>query len=214
MDRKVKFDREPATSNSLLLQLRDWDDKEAWDEFIRRYAPKILGWCRRYQLQDSDAADVTQDVLRKLVTAMRTFQYNKARGTFRGWLKTVTNNTIRDFLRGVGGRPDRASGDSQMHEHLTAIQSPSALAELAALIEHEAEQELLREAESQVKLRVKPRIWEAYRLTAREAAKAADVAETLEMPVADVYRAKSSVIRMLRQEVERINKNADVLSHD
>ena len=60
-----------ATSVTLLRRLSEMDDHEAWNAFVDRYAPRIFSWCRRYQLQDSDAADVTQEVLRKLIEAMR-----------------------------------------------------------------------------------------------------------------------------------------------
>ncbi len=59
------------TSPTLLLRLRDLSDKDAWNEFLNRYGPKIYGWCRRYHLQEADATDVSQEVLAKLVKAMR-----------------------------------------------------------------------------------------------------------------------------------------------
>ena len=48
-------------------------DLEAWDEFARRYHPMIHAWCVKWGLQASDADDVSQDVVVKLLTAMRTF---------------------------------------------------------------------------------------------------------------------------------------------
>ena len=78
--------------------------------------------------------------------SIRSFDYDPARGSFRGWLKTVTNNAIRDFLKNIS-RAGRGSGDSQVQRNLTAIQAPEAIEALAASIEEEGERELLREAE-------------------------------------------------------------------
>jgi RNA polymerase sigma-70 factor, ECF subfamily len=192
------------TSNTLLLRLKDLGDPDAWDDFVERYTPRIFTWCRHCRLQESDAADVTQDVLVKLVTAMRTFEYDPVRGSFRGWLKTVTNNAVRDLARSLA-RPDAVCGRGLSLDQLSILQTPEALDALAASIQEEGERELLREAESRVRLRVMPRTWEAYRLTAIESMTAAVAAEVLPMTVAEVYVAKSRVIKMLRAEVDTLN---------
>src|SRR5581483_12360673 len=86
------------TSVSLLGRLRqNHTDQEAWSEFVRRYAPRILCWCRHWNLQEADAQDVTQDVLLKLADKMRTFAYDPSL-SFRAWLKTLTHHAWRDFV--------------------------------------------------------------------------------------------------------------------
>lgn len=203
----MQSDGDSRTRSTLLLRLRDLGDQEAWAEFVDRYAPKIYGWCRRHRLQEADAADVTQDVLSRLVGALRRFEYDPARGSFRGWLKTVTTNVIRDLAQSWA-KPGRGSGDSRANAALEAIQAPAALTDLAAMLEAEAEQELLREAEARVQLRVQPHTWQAYQLTAVQQQPAPQVAQQLNMPVSEVYVAKSRVIKLLRQEVEKLNSPA------
>lgn len=197
-----------STSATLLLRLRDLNDQEAWDDFVERYAPQIFRWCRQNSLQESDAGDVTQEVLGKLVSAMRSFEYHPGKGSFRGWLKTVTRNTVIDLSRRWEQRV-RGSGDTIVNESLLQLCEPERLDSLAARIEAQYEQELLAEAESRVKLRVKPQTWEAYRLTAREDVPAAEAALKLGMPISEVYVSKSRVIKHLKQEVARLNPNED-----
>src|SRR5271156_2503208 len=85
------------TSLTLIERVQKFPaDAEAWDEFVRRYHPMIHAWCVKWGLQDSDADDVSQIVLVKLLAAMRKFQYDPAR-SFRGWLRSVTHNTWTDF---------------------------------------------------------------------------------------------------------------------
>ena len=56
-----------GTRLSLLSRLRkDPQDSSAWDEFVRRYGPRIEAWCRRWGLQEADVQDVTQTVLVRL----------------------------------------------------------------------------------------------------------------------------------------------------
>jgi RNA polymerase sigma-70 factor, ECF subfamily len=196
--------QESSTHATLLLQLRDLSDHAAWGEFLQRYGPRIYGWCRRQRLQEADAADVTQEVLGKLVGAMHRFDYDPARGSFRGWLKTVTRNAIHDLIAG-GIRPDQASGGPGMHERLQTLQAPEAVDELHAELEAEARLEVLREAESRVRLRVQPQTWQAYHQTAVERQPPGTVAGALGMPVSEVYVAKSRVLKMLREEIDKLN---------
>ena len=64
-------DHPSGTSVTLLGRLReDPKDQAAWNDFVARYQPKILQWCRGWGLQESDANDVTQAVLLKLSRLM------------------------------------------------------------------------------------------------------------------------------------------------
>ena len=65
------------TSPSLLERLgRDPADAAAWDEFVRRYRPRIHAWCTERGVQGADADDVAQEVLSGLVATMRQFRYD------------------------------------------------------------------------------------------------------------------------------------------
>src|SRR5262249_22561720 len=101
----------PTTQASLLVRLRDPGDGEAWRQFVRLYAPVVYGYARRRQLQDADAADLTQEVLRNVMTAARRLDYDPARGSFRAWLFTVTRNKMID-LRERQRRGQAAGGTS------------------------------------------------------------------------------------------------------
>src|SRR5271156_3018462 len=73
------------TSLTLMEMLReDPRNAVAWDRFVRRYYPKIYGWCRAWGLQEADADDVAQDVLMKLTEKMTSFRYDQSR-CFRAW---------------------------------------------------------------------------------------------------------------------------------
>ncbi|MFT5523183.1 MAG: RNA polymerase sigma factor (sigma-70 family) [Pirellulaceae bacterium] len=193
------------TSATLLVRLQDLTDQAAWDEFVDRYAPRIYTWCRSYKMQETDAADITQDVLCKLVERMRKFQYDPSKGSFRGWLKTITINVVRDLIRSWK-KPIRGAGDTHNLQQLAAIQDPDAVSQLAEEMESEHQAELLEEAHRQVAVRVKPHNWQAYYLTAVERLSAAEAAEKLGLQVAEIYVAKSRVIKMLRTEVKRLEQ--------
>jgi RNA polymerase sigma-70 factor, ECF subfamily len=86
------------TSVTLLGRLRnDPKDQAAWNDFVARYEPTILQWCRGWRLQDSDARDVTQNVLLKLQGSLGKSAYDPSK-SFRGWLKTLS--PARAWARG------------------------------------------------------------------------------------------------------------------
>ena len=55
---------------SLLERLRRPDDCEAWNRFVELYTPLIFAWARQVGLQESDAADLVQDVFALLITEL------------------------------------------------------------------------------------------------------------------------------------------------
>src|SRR3954453_16660900 len=88
----------PTTQASLLVRLGDTADAPAWGQFVDLYAPPVYACARRHGLQDADAADVTQDVMRAVYRAFRRGDYDPNRGRFRPWLITIVRNRLRDFV--------------------------------------------------------------------------------------------------------------------
>ena len=187
------------TRVSLLGRLRrDPTNQEIWAGFVAHYGPKIYSWCRKWKLQEADAQDVTQNVLLKLADKMRTIHYDSSH-SFRTWLKTLTYHAWVDFLE-TRQRPGRGSGDSEVVDMLHSVE---ACADLVRHLEAEFDREVLEEAMVRVRLRVAPQTWEAFRLTALEGKSCADTAALLQMQVGTVFKAKSKVQQMLREEIER-----------
>jgi RNA polymerase sigma-70 factor (ECF subfamily) len=183
------------TSTSLLGRLALFPlDQAAWEEFVRRYGPSVLDWCRRWGAQEADALDVSQVVLSKLAVQMRHFAYDPSR-SFRSWLRAVALNAWRDSLD--ARRPDAASGETEVLERLHGLQARD---DLMRRLEEQFDLELLEQAGRRVRGRVQPQTWQAYELTAVERLSGAEAAARLGMSVAAVFTAKASVLRMLREE--------------
>lgn len=194
-----------STHVSILMALcNDPGDQSAWAAFVDRYGPQIHAWCLRWRLQDADAQDVTQMVLLKLVRHLPDFAYDPSR-SFRGWLRTLTarswSDFIRDQVRGVRGAADPAVVD--------LLDTVQARVDLVCHLEETYDQELLERAMADVRGRVEPHTWEAFRLTAIEGVAAAEVAATLGIGVATVYRARYVVQSRLREAVAAMDSGED-----
>ena len=192
----------PTTCPTLLARLRhDPSNEAAWDEFIEHYGRHIYRWCRQWGLQDADAEDVTQEILLKLARKLRDFRYDP-NFSFRGWLKTVAHHAWRDFVDSE--RRKRAAADDHTWERLQSIEARE---DLMKRLEEAFDYELLEAAKVQVRLRVAPHTWEAFRQMAIEGLPAADVASNVHMQVAMVYVAKSKVQKMLQEEIRKLDAN-------
>src|SRR4051812_27414200 len=89
----------PPTQPTLLVRIRDASDQEAWERFVDLYAPLVYGFLRKRGLQDADAADLTQDVMRSVAAAAQRLEYDERRGLFRSWLFTIVQNKLIDHWR-------------------------------------------------------------------------------------------------------------------
>jgi RNA polymerase sigma-70 factor (ECF subfamily) len=194
----------PADEPSLLRRLRAGAaDPEAWLELVERYGPYILAWCRRWGLQEADAADVSQTVLLKLSQTLRTFEYDPAR-RFRGLVRTIAQRVWADLWH-AHQRAVPGSADSAVE---AALSAEPARDDLAARLEAAYDRELLDLAAERVRARVEPTSWAAFRLTALEGRSGAEAAAALGLRVGTVFMAKSRVQQMLREEVARLESEA------
>src|SRR2546430_14777111 len=90
------------TRESLLSRLKDWKDRESWQDFFDTYWKLIYGVARKAGLTDAEAQDVVQETMRSVARHMPTFQYDPAIGSFKAWLLTKTRWCIIDQLRKRG----------------------------------------------------------------------------------------------------------------
>jgi RNA polymerase sigma-70 factor, ECF subfamily len=190
------------TSLSLLKRLRGPENERAWQDFCERYMPLMLGWCSRRGLQSADAEDVSQRVLEALFK--RIDSYDPSKAPFRGWLKAVVENAIKDFLRARDRHPGaQGSGDSNIAAFLLAYAERRTLDGLVEELDSTLRRDLdrvrrdLEEILSRVTASFSPASVEAFRLVELEGQEIADVAKQLGKSYAAtcqaIYRVKTKV---------------------
>jgi RNA polymerase sigma factor (sigma-70 family) len=188
----------PDTRASLLARLDDPRDDDAWRQFVSLYGPVVFGFATKRGLQDSDAADLTQDVLRAVATAVHRLDYDPRKGLFRSWLYTVARNKLQDFAA-VRNRQCQGSGDTGIEELLA--QQPAK--EDHVLWDKEYDQQMFLWASTQVRGGFAESSWQAFWQVAVEGRSPEAVAEALGMSLGAVYIAKSRILKRLRQEIQQ-----------
>jgi len=87
------------TRSSLLTRLKHWDDHDGWKRFFDTYWRLIYGAAVKSGLSDAEAQDVVQETVISVAKKMDEFKYDPARGSFKGWLLTLTRWRITDQIR-------------------------------------------------------------------------------------------------------------------
>jgi len=188
-----------STRGSLLGRLgQEGDSAAAWEEFVRIYSPQVLRWCRAHGLQDSDAADVCQDVLVRFWKQAASFQYDPTR-RFRGYLRQVLNSALAGWsAKRRSEKPLGTAGADGILDSLPARE------DLFARIEQAYDTELLALAMREVRPRVSPHTWRAFEMLALERRRGKEVADTLGISVDSAYAARHNVQKMIRETVARL----------
>ena len=201
----MPVDESPLTRASLLVQLRDGANHLAWQEFARLYGPVVYGFARKRGLQDADAADLMQDVMRSVSSAIARLDYDRNQGTFRGWLFTITRNKVFNFLSARKGKA-QATGDSSTNQALNSYPDAN---DGTDTWEVEYQRRLAALAMDRIKTEFQENTWRAFWLTAVEGVATADVVKRIGMTAGAIYVAKSRVLVRLKEEVDTMRRQEE-----
>jgi RNA polymerase sigma-70 factor (ECF subfamily) len=166
----------------------------------------VYYWCRREALlSPEDADDVLQAVFMSVARSIGDFQKVNGGGSFRGWLRVITMNKIRDQLRCELQQPKAQGGSdgarklSQLPEQFPETSdagepsSPSdALCEQSILINR-----LLEELRPQFD----EKSWTAFWQSEIRGRPRQEIADELQMSPAAVNQAIYRIRKRLRQEL-------------
>jgi RNA polymerase sigma-70 factor (ECF subfamily) len=182
-----------------LLERLQADDAAAWDRLVALYAPLVYRWCRRWDLPEQEVADVLQDVFQAVATHITRFRKEEAGDTFRGWLRTIARNKVRDHFRKLGREPGGAGGTDAQIRFSCLPASPMPDEDDSG--EKPADRGVIGRALDLIRGEFEERTWRAFWLTAVEDRAPKDVAIELGMSPGAVRVAKSRVLRRLREEL-------------
>ncbi len=179
------------TPPSLLNRLREAPPgSDSWRRFDDIYRPLLGRWLRRYSLQAHDVDDLVQNVLETVCRELPQFHYEPARGHFRGWLRQVMVNRLREFWR--ARKRDRVFVEPLLEQ----LQDPGS--ELSQRWDREHDQHVFQALLAQIEPEFAATTWTAFqRIHAGERPTA--VAAALGLSVNAVFLARSRILKRLRE---------------
>ena len=192
----------PETRDSLVFQIKDPDNRIAWEEFVEIYRPVIYRLAVARGLQHADALDLVQTVLISVANSIGRWEKTSPSTRFRHWLLRVARNaTINAMTRRPQDQPLAASAEALFEK----IPEPDQATE--SLMDLEYRRELYLRAAEQVRVDLHPDTWKAFEFTAIDGMSNTDAARELGKSVGAIYAAKSRVMKQLSNRVLELERS-------
>ncbi len=192
----------PETRDSLLVQVRDPANREAWELFARIYRPVIVQVAMARGLQHADAQDLSQQVLMVVASAIGSWEKRDESTRFRHWLSRVTKNAI---LNALTRRPkDQAVGGSSIEELLREVVDRDEAT--TAFIENQLRRALYVHAAELIKAEFRQDSWQAFELSVAGDLGIEQVAKQLGKSVGSIYTARSRIMFRLRETIAELGE--------
>jgi len=181
----------------LLQRVRN-NDQDAWGRLIRLYTPLVCHWCGRWSIPPQDTDDLVQEVFQAAASSLPHFRRDRPGDSFRGWLRGITRVQTLVYFRRTGAQP-RASGGSDALAQLHNLPADSTMDDDQ---DHPDEvRALYHRALALVQNEFEERTWRMFWSTAIDRRSPVDVGADLEVTPAAVRKAKSRVLRRLKEEL-------------
>lgn len=184
-----------TTRASLLLRIKDPRDTDAWAQFHDLYAPLLYKYARSRGLSREDAEDVRATCYETIVQKIKEFEYDEAKGGFKAWLRTLVSRRVVDLLR---KRREKHADSGQLGELQDDVPGPDELWEKHWKNQH------LRYCVEEIRGKVGQHAFEAFNLLVLQEQTVEQVCEHLGLNPNQVYKAKSRVLRHVRQKMNEI----------
>ena len=191
------------THASFLIRLRDRSDKVSWPEFQKRYGHMLYRFARSRGARHADAEDVVQDVQMQLFKAIDGFVYDGRKGRFRSYLRAAVLHAL-GRRAGVEKRQP-AHLDPETFDYVTA--ATEAPADDAWTLEWKLQR--LRSAVQRVAGEFDPTVLKAFEMHVLAGRTAAETAACVGLSQWGVYRAKSRVLKRVKEELAHLEQEED-----
>jgi RNA polymerase sigma factor (sigma-70 family) len=198
-----------ATRRSLVDRLANWDDQRRWQEFFDTYWKLIYSAARKSGLTETEAQEVVQETVITVAKNISKLRYDPEIGSFKGWLLNITRWRIADQFR--KRTPDGQMAHRRIDDtRLTATMDrlPGAVGhDFSQIWEDEWKQNLLSAALTRLKKKIDPKQFQIFDCYVRKQWPAQKVAERLRVNVGQVYLARHRVTRLLKKEIQALEKS-------
>jgi RNA polymerase sigma factor (sigma-70 family) len=196
-----------ATRSSLVGRLKKWDDQESWQVFFDTYWKLIYTVAIRAGLSDAEARDAVQETILAVAKAVKDFEYDRSKGSFRGWLMRWASWRIKDqFRKRSHGHNSAAVPEEWDGEGRTSVQDkiPDPQDAFARLWGEEWGENLRESVMRRVRAKVPPRQYQIFDCYVVKGWSVEQVTKELGVSKASVYLARTRVGRVARAETLRI----------
>jgi RNA polymerase sigma-70 factor (ECF subfamily) len=87
------------TTSTILHDLRDLENRSAWEEFVARFRPPLVSFARGMGVPGAECEDVAQETLLAFVRSYQDGKYDRERGSLSSWLFGIAHRQTLMHLR-------------------------------------------------------------------------------------------------------------------
>jgi RNA polymerase sigma factor (sigma-70 family) len=197
------------TRRSLLSRLKNADDHEGWRQFIETYGRVVYNVAVRSGLTDAEAQDALQETMISVFKTMPNFKYDPLTCSFKTWLHHLAFKRIADQFRkrqppvvqAFPSEPDGSSGTTAI-ERVPDQQT----VDIDKAWKMEWQNSLFAVALERAKNQASVEQFQVFDLYVLKDWPVRQVASTLGISATQVYLAKHRVLRIVRRETKKLER--------
>ncbi|MDP6504298.1 MAG: sigma-70 family RNA polymerase sigma factor [Planctomycetota bacterium] len=185
-----------TTRQSVLLRIREGDEI-GWEEFYELYSPLVRLRGSDRGLASAELDDLSQEVMVSIFQGEKQFRYDRARGRFRDYLRTIIDRRAIDLLR-------KRRENEQLDELKSYGREPESNDhhEMERRWELAWQEQMLRQGLFELEEESSVPSFQAFHRVVMCGQKPADVARELEMNVDNIYLIKHRLLKRLRDLIQ------------
>ncbi|MCH2205521.1 MAG: sigma-70 family RNA polymerase sigma factor [Lentisphaerales bacterium] len=193
-----------VTNPTLLQRVKNVYDDSSWDEFNKYYRPYIMMITKGLNMRHNDAEEIVQLIMIKIWKNIPKFNYNPNRGHFRGWIRTITVNSVRNY---IDTKAYKQLSLDKMHEtgEKTDVDDSFSESAIGKIADQEWENYICTMAWDNVKHHFSESVQNVF----TELSKGTDcdvIAEKLDLKRNSVYKYRKRINERLFKEIRKLNR--------
>jgi RNA polymerase sigma-70 factor (ECF subfamily) len=196
------------TRSSLINRLKDTINGESWEVFFNTYWELIFSVARRAGLSEADSQDIVQETILKVHKSLDRFQYNRERGSFKGWLRTITRSRLTEHFKKQQRQPQTQQPREDEDDPLANLADPQG-PELERIWSEEWSRSLIQRSLAFLKQQVSLKQYQIFKCHCIDEWTVKEVCDALNVNAAQVYMAKQRVGKIFAAKLERLKQEEE-----
>ena len=196
------------TRSSLINRLKATINGESWEVFFNTYWELIYSVARRKGLSEADSQDIVQETILKVHKSLERFQYNRERGSFKGWLRTITRSRLVEHYKKQQRQPPTQQPREDEDDPLVNLADPQG-PELDRIWSEEWSRSLIQRSLTFLKQQVSLKQYQIFKCHCIDEWTVKEVCDALNVNAAQVYMAKQRVGKIFSDKLERLKQEEE-----
>lgn len=176
------------TSLTWLGRLIESPGGAEWQQLSDMYGPLVAVWVERAGVVAGDVDDVVQEVLIVVFRRVGEFEHEHP-GAFRAWLRAILSNQLKKYFR----------ENKRLHSRIPLDSIKTPCSPESRILDREHDEYLAARAMRIIEHEFEPTTWAAFRHQVIDHCRPNDVALRLGISTNAVIKAKSRVLKRLRE---------------